>query len=118
MSTVCVDFDGVLAQYDGWKGEAVLGDPAPGALDFVRRLLTEHYRVIVHTTRDCEQIRRWLREHGLQVWVDETCELQVWNEKPPALVYIDDRGFRFTGDWEAAYRAIKEPAWWERSKEP
>ena len=27
--TVAVDLDGTLAEYDGWKGEDVIGDPLP-----------------------------------------------------------------------------------------
>lgn len=115
MSTVCIDFDGVLAQYDGWKGEDALGDPAPGALEFVKRLLDEGHTIAVHTTRPSGVIHRWLEKHGFML--DGYREMIYANrEKPPALVYIDDRGFRFTGDWEAAYQAIQEPTWWEANR--
>lgn len=113
MSTVCIDLDGVLAQYDGWKGEDVLGEPAPGALEFVRRLLGEGHTVVVHTTRDPVRVANWLEEHDFYRRGVDLGRIYPTQQKEPALVYIDDRGFRFTGDWEAAYRAIKEPAWWQ-----
>ena len=28
--TICVDFDGVIAQYDGFKGNDIFGDPIDG----------------------------------------------------------------------------------------
>ena len=103
--TVCIDFDGVLAQYDGWRGETHTGLPIPGARDFVRRLVDEGFHVVIHTTRPADVVRNWLVEHGFPM-------VDVSAVKPPALVYIDDRGHRFDGDWESAYQAIYKRPWW------
>lgn len=107
---VAIGLDGVLARYDGWQGIRHIGDPLPGALEFVRRLC-ERYTVIVHTTRCatglnyCEVplerrssfdgagdylvalVRAWLARHGFPA------ELHVWAMpgKPLAIAYIDDR---------------------------
>jgi hypothetical protein len=35
--------------------------------------------------------------------VDEICE-----HKPPAMVYVDDRGIRFRGDWDQAMFDVQE----------
>ena len=35
---VYVDFDGVLAEYDGWKGPEHLGAPRPGAKEFLEEI--------------------------------------------------------------------------------
>ncbi len=32
---VSIDFDGVLSQYDGWKGEKITGVPIVGAKEFI-----------------------------------------------------------------------------------
>ena len=48
--TVCVDVDGVLAQYDRWRGVDHIGDPIFGAKEFVADL-RKKYKVVIHTTR-------------------------------------------------------------------
>ena len=105
--TVCIDFDGVLADYHGWKDEDTLEPPYPGAKEFVERVLASGYRIIVHTTRHPIRIEDWLRDYGFPPAVE------VHNRKPKAMVYIDDRGHRFTGNWDAAFEAIEQPTHWE-----
>lgn len=38
MKMICVNLDGVLAEYNGWKGLGHIGDPIQGAQEFVRKL--------------------------------------------------------------------------------
>ena len=40
--TICVDFDGVLNEYDGYE-EGDLGEPLTGSHDFIRELRKEQY---------------------------------------------------------------------------
>jgi len=40
----------------------------------------------------------WFRENGMPLEVLEKLEFWTGAGKPTALVYIDDRGYRFTGD--------------------
>jgi len=108
--TVCVDVDGVLAQYDGWNGVEP-GDPIPGAVAFLS-LLHNEYHVIIWTTRmnpyinwknvmDCEYhpalldecierlktiLKAWLNKHGFEY--DD-----IWHShgKPVCIAFIDDR---------------------------
>ena len=49
--TVCVDFDGCLAEYDGWKGATVLGEPLPGAKEFMEMLHGMGIEVVIYTCR-------------------------------------------------------------------
>ncbi len=88
MRTVAVDLDGVLAQYDGWKGDEHIGEPIPGAVAFVNKL-SEFANVTVHTARmytSHDLVRKWLDEHGFRY-------ANVWagNGKPIASAYVDDR---------------------------
>ena len=106
--TVALDFDGVLADYHGWKGEDHVGDPLPGAQDFVGRLINAGYVVVIHSTRDRTVLTRWLLFHGFP-------PIEIAAQKPPAYIYIDDRGYRFNGNWDAAFKAIRRRAWWEKS---
>jgi len=105
--TVCVDLDGVLNQYSGWKGEDHIDPPRPGAERFLREL-AKRSRVVILTTRDREAVWEWLEEHGLARWVAE-----VTDRKPPAVVYIDDRAVCFRGDFEETLREVEgfRPYW-------
>lgn len=108
--TVAIDFDGVLADYHGWKDEDTLDPPMPGVREFVQRVWEAGYQVVIHTTRKPDRVYQWLADYGFPI------EIGVSNRKPKAMVYIDDRGFRFTGDWEAAFQAIEQPTHWEKKK--
>lgn len=107
--TVCVDFDGVLADYHGWKDVNTLDPPYPGALEFVERCLDEGYKVTVHTTRDPGQISVWLNAHKFP----QAVEISI-GRKPMASVYIDDRAWRFDGNWDEAFDAITQPPHWDK----
>ena len=111
MSTVAVDFDGVIHTYDkGWQDGSIYGEPVPGALDAIEALMERH-AVAIFTTRDTGQVRDWLAGHGFDdIWTDLAWEPPFWNErgallvtnrKPAAIAYIDDRGIRFA-DWGQA----------------
>ena len=98
--SICIDFDGVIHQYVSPFDEHKIPDPpVPGALDYLREMV-KHFNVYILTTRarlDGYQqlISGWLAEHGLE---DEVVnQLVITDNKPPALIYIDDRGYRFTG---------------------
>lgn len=96
--TVVFDFDGVIHSYkSGWKGVDVIPDPpVPGISGAIDDIRERGYRVVVVSTRCATlegraAVRRYLREH--QINVDD-----VMTEKPPAVVYIDDRAICFNGD--------------------
>jgi hypothetical protein len=104
--TVCLDFDGVVHSYhSGWCGDAEIPDAPIHGVERAIRKLREDYRVVIHSVR-CnsdqgrQAIENWLARHRIEV--DEVCR-----EKPPSLVYVDDRAIRFTGDWQATLDAIR-----------
>jgi hypothetical protein len=114
VSTVAVDFDGVIHAYrKGWQDGSIYDDPVPGAFDALRSLM-ETYAVFIHTTRDPGPVAGWLSERGFDTVVDidgpahpprefwnEQGPLLISNRKLPAIAYIDDRGIRFTS-WPQA----------------
>ncbi len=106
--TVCVDLDGVLNLYDGWRGADYFHPPRPGAEEFLRALAARNYRVIIFTIRWAAHVETWLDEHGLKPYVDS-----VTNQKPVAHVYLDDRAICFQGDFDQALRQIAafKPHW-------
>jgi hypothetical protein len=92
---VCVDFDGVLAEYDGWKGPENLGEPREDAAQFLREINDLGMKVIILTTRDPVMVQFWLLENGLSELVD-----RVTREKAPALAYISRWAITFKGDFQ------------------
>ncbi|MEL7496590.1 MAG: hypothetical protein AAFN77_03210 [Planctomycetota bacterium] len=97
--TICLDFDGVIHSYQhGWQGEDVINDPPVHKVDMAIKELRKDYRVVVfsarcRTDKGVAAIEAWLNKHNIEV--DEVCR-----NKPPALVYVDDRAVRFSGDWQ------------------
>ena len=59
MKTVCIDFDGVLNTYDGWKGEDELFNPREKVEWFLKQLRQAGYEIVIHSTRTPSKIRKW-----------------------------------------------------------
>ncbi len=97
---IVVDFDGVLHSYSsGWVDAETIPDlPTPGAQEWVDAMLTAGWDVVVVSTRAATDkgrraIEEWLLANEFAVG------LRVQRDKPPALVYLDDRALRFDGSW-------------------
>ena len=104
---ICVDFDGVLNTYDGWKGEEELFVPREGAKEFLEKL-SEEYTVTIFTTRDTAKIKFWMKKYNM--YYDN-----ITNIKRGAFCYVDDRGLKFNGDYDETFKQIhKFKAWWEK----
>ena len=96
--TVCVDLDGVLADFSGgWQGIDVIGDPIPGAVEFVKPL-SELADVLIFTTRcsvDIQKLAPHLLRRPVQEWLDRNgfvyADIWTGRGKPIASAYIDDR---------------------------
>jgi hypothetical protein len=107
---VCVDLNGVLDRYRGWKDPAHWDPPRRGAAGFLARLASE-FQVIVFTTRYAPDARRWLRRHDLLRHVTA-----VTDRKPAAHVFVDDRAVCFTGSFRAALASVRSfKAHWEET---
>ena len=66
---VCVDLDGVLNAFDGWRGAEFFHDPRPGARAFLKSLCDQGYSVVVFTVRWGPHVEDWLARHGLAEYV-------------------------------------------------
>jgi hypothetical protein len=101
MPTIAIDFDGVLSDYTGWRGySAPLDPPVDGALQAIRDYHDAGFEICIHTSRadnskQVSKLATWFKEHGLESKYLEG--LQITNQKPPAIIYIDDRAWCFTG---------------------
>lgn len=110
MFTFAVDWDGTCVE----NAYPDMGDWLPGAIEGLQQL-DELGTVVIHTCRvapasfgteewrdpldvaaEIAAIKRMLRKRDLG-------HVEVWTKpwKPPAFVYIDDKGVHFDGDWGA-----------------
>ena len=98
---VCLDLDGVLAQYDKWKGVDHIGDPIPGALEFSKQL-AKICEIVIFTSRCAQDVLEgsritpgqlkvkvieWLEKHKFPF-----TDVYTGQGKPRAAAFIDDRG--------------------------
>lgn len=105
---VAFDFDGVIHKYSkGWGDGSIYDEPNPKAIDLIKLLIAMSVPVFILSTRSPKQIAKWWNEHDFGVecelipddvffWKDTTM-IGVTNRKLPAQVYVDDRGYKYTG---------------------
>lgn len=112
--TISIDFDGVLHAYtSGWKGATVIPDgPVPGAIRWLCDLVDplqgdDAVKVVVCSARARRPwgwlaVRAWLKREiiahkGDGFGHDIFDMISVTSRKPAAIVYVDDRAWRFDG---------------------
>jgi hypothetical protein len=111
--TIAVDFDGVIAEYDGWKGFGILGQPRKDVLDALRVLHDEGWKIIIHTTRGEDEIAAYLIEHGIPHHeINRNSDYRTLGGKPVADVYWDDRAFCYSGDAGRDLKQIRRFRTW------
>ena len=115
LTDICVDFDGVIHSYtSGWKGIDVIPDPPVDVAIEALHIYCQHFNVNIYSARSSEPkgirammdyINKWDRQF-IDQWDDFDdfpyglpLRRKLWypEVKPPSMIYIDDRGFRFEG---------------------
>jgi hypothetical protein len=119
---ICVDLDGVLAEYHGWEGGETIGPPLPGALKFAKSI-AKVADIVVFTSRcstetgelDSESLLTpgqlrirvvdWLERNGFPF-----ADVYVGQGKPKVAAFIDDRAINCSPQYddEAFAAAEKE----------
>ena len=114
--TVVFDFDGVIHSYkSGWQGATVIPDePVPGIRESLKQIHDAGYYIAIVSTRcrtpeGMQAINDWMLEHDMLKYVNLICR-----EKPPAIVYIDDRAICFDGRPETLLEKINNFKPWNR----
>ena len=118
--SIAVDFDGVIHSYTSpWVSADVIPDPpVPGAIEWLNEM-DKKFHVIIFTTRGKTAggriaVADYLREHGYH-----TSTHNVTAEKPPALIYLDDRAVRFEGEnFPTADQIHREFVPWNKGQRP
>lgn len=98
---ICIDFDGVFH-----RGERELKEPMPGILDCLMRLHNSGYHIAILSARNPKTIDRWLAYYDLPL-------IKIYQTKPAAHCYVDDRAIPFNGNYDDLIKSIKEfKPWW------
>ena len=100
---MCLDLDGVLAQYNGWEGLDKIGPPIPGALDFAWAL-AQIADIVIFTSRcsldaggETPTTRLSPRQLRIKVieWLEKYkfpyADVYAGQGKARAAAFIDDR---------------------------
>lgn len=99
--TIAVDFDGVITDYDGWRGERVLGRPRSDVTAALRKLRDLGWKIVVHTTRAETTLISFLSQAGVPFdEINSNSDYKNLGPKPVATVYWDDRAVYYSGDAE------------------
>jgi FMN phosphatase YigB (HAD superfamily) len=106
IKTISIDFDGVIHNFNkGFHDGTCYGEPLPGSLDAIRKL-SQKYNIIIHTAKakhdrplingktGIQLVEEWLEKYNILQYID-----YITAEKPRAILYIDDNGYRHTS-WE------------------
>lgn len=111
--TIAVDFDGVIANYDGYKGHGVLGEPRPDVVEALRTLRAEGWKIVVHTTRGWDEIKDYLARYDIPYdEYNRNSDYSTGGQKPVADVYWDDRAVCYSGDARADLERIRNFRTW------
>ena len=106
--TVAVDFDGVIHSYTSpWVAPHVIPDlPVAGAIDWLFQMI-QRFDVVIFTTRGKtwrgrRAVRQYIRRFAGHIWYEAQGtrgleDVTVSATKPAALIYLDDRAYRFDG---------------------
>lgn len=90
-----LDFDGTVVDHV----YPAIGDPVPGALEWLKAWSDQGGKIILFTMRDgqeLEEAREYLEDHGIPLYgVNTNPEQHMWTDSPKAYanVYVDDLGF-------------------------
>lgn len=119
---ICLDLDGVLAEYHGWEGADIIGPPLPGALKFAKAV-AKLADIVVFTSRcstetgDDDSVSRltagqlrikvvdWLERNGFPF-----ADVYVGQGKPKVAAFIDDRAINCSPQFDDDAFAAAEKA--------
>ena len=111
MSTIAVDFDGCIVEFDGWKDKNHIGKLKTGAREVINQLAEEH-KIIIYTCRShLVPVIKFLREEQISYdYINRNPDQPkgVSKRKIMADHYIDDRAIEFNDNWSDILQILKE----------
>lgn len=111
------DFDGVISEYEGFKGVKHTGEPIKEVVNAIRMLKDKGHKILIFSTRGDELLKKYCAEYDIPVdYFNRNPELEGENPgKPIAFVYVDDRSICYKG--QTAEKLVEEivnfKAYWQ-----
>src|SRR5689334_21172084 len=105
---ICLDIDGTICEVRGKGDDYAAVRPLPQSAERIRSLRAAGHYLILATARhmqtcgsnvgmvvarQAQTLIEWLNRHGIEY--DE-----LWFGKPHADLYVDDKAFAFSGNWD------------------
>lgn len=113
MSNIAVDFDHTVHSYESGFSEDHFDPPIPGAIEALNAFCQKFEEVFIFTARTAlTEVELWLKYQFKEAGIEYPDNLIVTNNKPIADIYIDDRGYQFTGDWNKTIQDVEEYKTW------
>ena len=101
---IAVDFDGVLAKYEGWKGFDVFGEPNLVMIEVLDELYEQGFKIAIFTTRQyTPKMVDWLKKnkvkyHGFNHSINPNNGYFMGDKKIFYQCILDDRGVHYKMD--------------------
>lgn len=97
--TIAFDFDGVIAQYDGFKGQDDVQEPIAEVVKAIKLLKEKGHRILIHSTRGDDFLKGYCERFNIPYdFINDNPNLRGANPgKPVAYVYVDDRAICYRG---------------------
>ena len=118
---IAVDFDGVIANYDGFELEEVeyCGEPVKGVQAALRVMKICGHTIVVNSCRsNVACMVEYMQEHKLPYdfinYSPRNVEQMLSPAKVAADIYIDDKAIPFKGDWAQTLKRIERFKVWYR----
>ena len=111
--TLAIDFDGTLVEHKYPK----IGKEIPFAVDTVKMLHREGYRLILWTVREgplLDEAVEWCKKRGLSFYAinrnypEESIQDESYSRKLKADLFIDDRNIGGLPSWGMIYKMISQ----------
>ncbi|MDO8557322.1 MAG: hypothetical protein Q7R98_02555 [Candidatus Jorgensenbacteria bacterium] len=115
---IAFDFDGTIAQYNGFVSHSDVQEPVTETVKAMRLLKEKGFRILIYSTRGDEFIRKYCEKFSIPFdFINHNPEMQGENPgKPVAWIYIDDKAIRYAG--QSAETLVSEvenfKAYWKK----
>jgi adenylylsulfate kinase len=110
MLIICFDFDGVIAEWDGWKGEDIFGLPIRSTIDVMKQLKEDGHKVIIWTTRrKTPVLLDYLSRYDIPYDSVNSTDHNPpgTSQKPIFDIFIDDRAIEFKKENNLLFQIYK-----------
>lgn len=105
---IAFDFDGVIHKYSkGWQDGSIYDEYNTDVMDLMLLLTLSKIHVFILSTREPQQIKEWWDKQGFTLsakvlddnikFFNDIDYIGITSKKLPAQVYVDDRGYKYTG---------------------